>query len=91
MKISDRINRTSDVQTARTGDSRQAKTPGSAKDSDQIGLSALGAQLSRSSSFEDSAKISQLLEAVSTGRYRPDPSAVSASVIQHSLVAASAF
>jgi len=90
MKISDRINRTPEVQTLKSAGGRQAKTSAPAASGDQVGLSGLVAQLSQAVSFQQSAKMSQLSDAVSSGRYRPDAAAVSASIIQHSLVGASA-
>ncbi|HTS47559.1 MAG TPA: hypothetical protein VMH05_06425 [Bryobacteraceae bacterium] len=90
MKISDRINRTPEVQTAKSAGGRQAKNSAPAARGDQVGLSGLVAQLSQAVSFGQSAKVSQLSDAVSSGRYRPDAAAVSASIIQESLVGASA-
>lgn len=90
MKISDRFNRTPEVQTVKNTGGRQAKTSAPAAGGDQVGLSGLVAQLSQAVSFEQSAKISQLSETVASGRYHPDAAAVSASIIQESLVGASA-
>ncbi|HUJ49675.1 MAG TPA: hypothetical protein VLW25_05735 [Bryobacteraceae bacterium] len=88
MKISDRINRAApEVQPVKSTGGRQSSISAPAASGDQIGLSGLGAQLSQGISFEHSAKLSQLSEAVSSGRYRPDAAAVSASIIQHSLAA----
>jgi anti-sigma28 factor (negative regulator of flagellin synthesis) len=90
MKISDRLNSASSVPNVKSSSGRQAKTPGPSGSGDQVGLSGL-ARLSQSVSFQHGAKVSQLAQAVSSGRYQPDAAAVSASIIQHSLVTASAF
>jgi len=88
MKISDRINRAApDVQPVKSAGARGSSISAPAASGDQIGLSGLGAQLSQGISFEHSTKLSQLSEAVLSGRYRPDAAAVSASIIQHSLAA----
>jgi len=89
MKISDPINRALGIQTNGAG-SRQAKTGGPAARGDQVRLSGLSAQLSQAVSPEQGAKISQLADAVSSGRYRPDASAVSASIIRQSMIPAAA-
>ena len=90
MKISDRINRTPQVQTVKSTGGRPAKTSTPAASGDQVGLSGLVAQLSQAVSFEQSAKISQLSETVASGRYQPDAAAVSASIIQDGLLRARA-
>ena len=89
MKISDPINRALGIQTNGAGN-RQGKTSGPATGGDQVRLSGLIAQLSQAVSPEQSAKISQLADAVSSGRYRPDAAAVGASIIRQSMVAAPA-
>ena len=90
MKISDRLNSAPNVPSVKSAAGRDAKTSGPSGSGDHFGLSRL-AQMSQSVSFQHVAKVSELAQAVSRGHYRPDAQAVSASIIQHSLVTASAF
>jgi len=88
MKISDPIVSSGQIQPAagRT-QNRQTKASAATTNADQIHLSGLGSKLSQGVSSQHKANLSGLADAVSAGRYRPDPNAVSASLIQHSLVA----
>ncbi len=74
-----------------TSGSRSRKSTSGAA-TDYIEISSLGDQLRTllSASPERSARLAQLESAVTSGRYRPDASAVSAGIIQDSMTAAAA-
>ncbi len=74
-----------------TSGSRSRKGAGGSA-SDYVEISSLGDQLRTllAPSPERSARVAQLESAVTSGRYRPDASAVSVSIIQDSMTAAAA-
>jgi hypothetical protein len=87
MKISGPSNKSGVVQPAGRSGGKPAGTSVTPAGGDHIQLSGLAA-LSQAISSQHGIKLSGLADAVSAGRYRPDASAVSISIIQDSLAAA---
>lgn len=87
MRINGSIQRTAAAQNqaAAVASRPTSASSSTATSSDRVQLSGVGAQVFQALHAHPSASIAELADAVSAGRYHPDPNAVSASIVQHAM------